>query len=152
MAHLGRARHPRIDLRIDSAGTGSYHVGEPPDRRSVAIAARHGIRLEGRARQVRASDLDRFDLVVAMDRENLRWLKELQSSRGGGRARIVLMRDFDPGPGQSATKDQAAEAPMAPAALNPDVPDPYYGGPEGFAELYHLLERCCEALLAEIAG
>ncbi len=166
MAHLARTRHPELGLRVDSAGTGSWHVGEPPDRRSVAVAAQHGVRVEGRARQAVARDLDRFDLVVAMDRENLRWLEKLRSSRGGADhaqsalARIVLMRDFDPrqgGPRQSPGSGSRSAAfrhrgPATDRRNDPDVPDPYYGGPDGFEEVYRILERCCEALLEEVAG
>ncbi len=161
MAHLARTRHPGLDLRVDSAGTGSWHAGQPPDRRSVATADRHGVRVEGRARQVTTQDLDRFDLVVAMDRENLRWLEGMRSARGGAaHAEIVLMRDFDPRPGrQLAPPGFGAQPgrsrpgdPVSDPRDDPDVPDPYYGGPEGFEEVYRILERCCEALLAELAA
>lgn len=116
-------------FEVDSAGTGAYHSGEPPDSRSIAVAASHGIRLTGTARQVRADDFGRFDVIVAMDESNRRSLQRL---RGGG-ARIVMMRDYDPQAG------------------DPDVPDPYYGGPGGFERVYRILERACAGLLDELA-
>ncbi|HKJ01139.1 MAG TPA: low molecular weight protein-tyrosine-phosphatase [Longimicrobiales bacterium] len=116
---------------IDSAGTGAWHVGERPDRRSIAVAAHHGVELPGRARQVTRDDLTRFDRVVAMDRDNLEALKEL-APRGGGGARLHLLREFDP----SGDGDE--------------VPDPYYGGPDGFEVVYQMIRRSCERLLAEL--
>ncbi len=130
-AHLAAQRGMADRFAVDSAGTAGYHVGEGVDRRSRAVAAAHGIRLEGAARQVSAADVDRPGVVVAMDASNLRFLKGLASKRS--RAEIVLMRDYDavePGAG---------------------VPDPYYGGPGGFEEVYEIIERSCRALLDELA-
>jgi len=121
-------------LALDSAGTGSWHVGEPPDERARAAAAARGVPLEGAARQVRAEDFERFDLLLAMDRENLR---ELQRLAGGAqqRAKVRLLREFDPA---------AADAGEL------DVPDPYYGAGGGFAEVFELVSAACEGLLAEL--
>src|ERR1017187_4324744 len=85
-------------IELDSAGTGAWHVGNPPDARAVAAAHGRGIALEGFARQVREDDFDDFDLVLAMDRSNLR---ELQELAGGGerRAKVRLLREFDPAGG-----------------------------------------------------
>ena len=117
---------------VDSAGTGAYHSGERPDSRSIAVAAAHGIRLTGVARQVTRRDMERFAVVVAMDRSNRHSLERLRGGRG--RAEIVMMRDYDPGnPGA-------------------DVPDPYYGGQDGFERVYRILERSCRGLLDELAG
>lgn len=116
-------------FEVDSAGTGAYHTGEPPDSRSIAVAAAHGVRLTGTARQVTVGDFGRFDVIVAMDGSNRRSLRRLRD----GRARIVMMRDYDPEAG------------------DPDVPDPYYGGPDGFERVYRILERACEGLLDELA-
>ena len=120
-------------FRVDSAGTGAYHTGEPPDSRSVRVAAAHGIRLNSVARQVTRRDFDRFDVIVAMDRSNRRSL-ERTARHQGLRAEIVMMRDFDP------------------RAHDPDVPDPYYGGPGGFEQVYRILERSCEGLLDELTS
>lgn len=117
-------------FEVDSAGTAGYHSGEAPDPRSVAVAAKHGIRLEGAARQVTRADLARPGLVVAMDASNRRSLERLRGARG--QAELVTMRDFDPDdPGG-------------------DVPDPYYGGPGGFDEVYEILRRSCRGLLDEL--
>jgi len=116
---------------IDSAGTGAWHVGDAPDPRSVEVAAAHGVRLEGRARQVTPEDLLRFDVVVAMDRDNLAALRELADA-GGGTARVRLLRAFDP------------------TADGDEVPDPYYGGASGFERVYRMVHAACEGLLAEL--
>lgn len=121
-------------FHVDSAGTAAYHSGEPPDSRSTAVAAAHGIRLTGVARQVTPRDLERFDVVVAMDRSNRRSLERLRRRARGGHAEIVMMRDYESG------------------AREPDVPDPYYGGPDGFERVYRILERACNGLLDELSG
>ena len=125
--HLVREAGLADRFEVDSAGTGSWHIGERPDARSVAVARRHGVELPSRARQVTPSDLDHFDHVIAMDRENLRDLKLM--ARPGAKARIRLLRDHDP-EGDGA-----------------DVPDPYYGGPAGFDLVYEMVHRSCAALL-----
>jgi protein-tyrosine phosphatase len=116
---------------IDSAGTGAWHAGERPDGRSVQVAAEHGITLEGRARQVTGADLRAFDVVVAMDRDNLANLQAL-SAETGGTAHLRLLRSFDG------------------RAEGEDVPDPYYGGPQGFETVYHMVRSACEGLLEEL--
>lgn len=115
-------------FEVDSAGTGSWHVGERPDSRAQAVAQRHGVELPGVARQVTEADLERFDYIVAMDRENFRSLGRLKR-REGARARVVLLRDFDPEGGDT------------------DVPDPYYGGPGGFADVFEIVSRSSRGLL-----
>ena len=120
------AGDPRIT--IDSAGTGAWHVGELPDERACAAAARRGITLEHRARQFTRADLARFDLVLAMDNDNLLHLRKLAGSQA--KPEIRLLRDFDP------------DAP--PGA---EVPDPYYGD-AGFEHVLDLCERACAGLLA----
>jgi len=131
--HLVHERGLEDRVKVDSAGTGAWHVGEGPDRRSVAVAREHGIALEGqRARQVKVVDFQAFDLVIAMDRENLRNLEDL---REDDTADLHLLREFDP----EADEDL-------------EVPDPYYGGPDGFNHVYRLVRRSCEALLEEVEG
>jgi protein-tyrosine phosphatase len=116
---------------VDSAGTGAYHIGELPDSRSCAAARKRGLDLTHRAQQFTAADLDRYDLVVAMDRHNLRHLKLI----AGGRTAppIVLLRSFDPGAGTDA-----------------EVPDPWSGGDAGFEEVLDQCERACAGLLAHV--
>lgn len=118
-------------VHVDSAGTAAYHAGEAPDRRSTAAAKRRGVVLSGRARQFRREDWQRFDLILAMDRENF---ADLEATRPtDARGRLVLFRDFD---------DQAP-----PGA---EVPDPYYGGERGFDEVLDICERACRGLLAHL--
>ena len=119
-------------FHVDSAGTGAWHVGESPDLRSMRTAASRGVTLGGHARQVRPEDLSRFDYIVAMDQSNLEDLQELQ--RGvGGEAALYLLREFDPEGGPGA-----------------EVPDPYYGGPSGFDDVFDMVERSSEGLLRHI--
>ncbi len=123
-------------IELDSAGTGAWHVGSPPDARAVAAARARGIALEGSARQVREDDFDDFDLVLAMDRANLRELRELAGDEER-RAKVRLLREFDPAGGG----DQDL-----------DVPDPYYGGAGGFDEVLALVQSACAGLLARIGA
>jgi protein-tyrosine phosphatase len=119
-------------VEIDSAGTAAYHVGELPDKRSRQAARRRGIRLESRARQFLANDFSRFDYVLAMDQENFENLAALGSKEEAS-AHVALLRSFDP---------------LAPS--NAEVPDPYYGGENGFEEVLDLCEAACEGLLRAI--
>jgi len=116
-------------FEVDSAGTGAWHVGEPPDERSLAVARKNGVRLDGRARKVAEEDFSEFDLLVAMDQDNLRALQALKEE-AGGQAPVRLLREFDP----DADGDL-------------EVPDPYYGGPDGFDRVYEMVHRSCIALL-----
>ncbi len=126
-----RRHAPGLDLEIDSAGTHAYHVGEPPDPRTIDAAARRGIDLASlRARQVNAEDFERFDLIVAMDRLNHATLLDRSPPEHHGRIRTLL---------EFAGK-------TAPA----DVPDPYYGGAKGFDDVLDLIESAVEGLLAEV--
>lgn len=121
----------RID--IDSAGTGAWHVGNPPDRRMTATARRNGVDLtQQRARQFKASDLTAFDHVLAMDRSNLSDIRH-QDRSGDADERVSLFREWDPEPGDH------------------DVPDPYYGGDAGFEEVYRIVDRTTDALLRDLA-
>lgn len=129
--HLVEEAGIASDFVVDSAGTGAWHVGERPDPRSIEVAARHGVSLPGRARQVTPEDLRRFDVVVAMDRENLAALERLADGTPP-RARLHLLREFD------------AEAD------GHEVPDPYYGGPGGFERVYRMVHAACRGLLAEL--
>jgi protein-tyrosine phosphatase len=121
-------------IELDSAGTGSWHVGSPPDPRATAAAAARGVSLKGAARTVGPDDFDDFDLVIAMDRSNRRELIGL--ARGESeRVKVRLLREFDPeNPGGDAL----------------DVPDPYYGAEGGFEEVFQIVQASCEGLLAEI--
>ncbi|MFN0252086.1 MAG: low molecular weight protein-tyrosine-phosphatase [Kofleriaceae bacterium] len=115
---------------LDSAGTGAYHVGEAPDPRTREAAKRRGYALEHRAWQFTANDFARFDLVLAMDAQNLRHLRGLARGRGHD---VRLFRSFDPSAGDGA-----------------EVPDPWYGGEDGFREVLDQCERACEGLVAYV--
>ena len=134
MRHLLREEGLEDEITIDSAGTGAWHVGNPPDRRATAAARARGIVLEGAARQVRPSDFDDYDLLLVADRENLADLRAIAPDEAA-RAKVRLLREFDP------ASDGAADL---------DVPDPYYGGPDGFEDVLDLVEAACRGLLAEI--
>ena len=120
------------EFTIDSAGTASEHVGEPADRRSQQTARARGVKLPSRARQWRSEDFARFDLVLAMDRENRHALLRMAPDELAG-GKVLLLRSFDPE-----------------AELDAEVPDPYYGGPEGFERVFDICEAACIGLLAHL--
>jgi len=119
-------------IEIDSAGTSAYHVGESPDRRSTAAAQRRGIRLEGASRQFVKSDFARFEHVIAMDVSNRRSLLSLAPD-DAARNKVSLLRDFDP------------ESPP-----DSEVPDPYYGGSDGFDVVLDICLAGCRGLLEHL--
>jgi len=118
-------------VEIDSAGTHAYHTGEPPDRRAQAAAERRGMSLDGiRARRVRVEDYEQFDLIVAMDEDNLaRLTQEAPEER---RAELRLFLEFGAG-------DES------------EVPDPYYGGAAGFERVLDLVEEASRGLLETLS-
>lgn len=121
-----------VDLVIDSAGTGAWHVGEPPDRRARTVAMRNGADISGlRARQVTREDFERFDHVVALDRDNLVMLRSIQPP--GSRARLSLLLDHVPG--------REGEA----------VEDPYYGGEAHFDRTWHTVAEAAAELARRLA-
>jgi protein-tyrosine phosphatase len=117
-------------LVIDSAGTGSWHIGEQADARMREVAGRRGISLGSLARQVTPADFEQYDLILAMDGANLKHLRRMAPP--ARQDRIRLFRDFDP--------DQ-------PGA---DVPDPYYGGEDGFTEVLDIVTRTSKRLLESL--
>jgi protein-tyrosine phosphatase len=118
-------------VEVESAGTGDWHVGHPPDERSARAAAGRGIELAGAARQVAPGDFEAFDLILAMDRANHDDLHALAPD-DAARERIRLLREYDID---------------AVAAGELEVPDPYYGGVDGFDEVLDLVDRACRGLL-----
>jgi protein-tyrosine phosphatase len=136
MRHVLREEELEDQIEVDSAGTGGYHVGAPPDERAAAAARARSITLEGEARKFAPVDFDEFDLILAMDEENRRDLLDLAPD-DDARAKVRLLREFDP---------DSAGAPDL------DVPDPYYGGPRGFEEVLDLVEAACRGLLHEVRG
>lgn len=134
LRHVLEERGLEGEIEVDSAGTGAWHVGEGPDRRMSRAAAGRGYRLEGAARQVTAEDFRRFDLIVAMDRQNLADLEALAPPAAERPAELRLFSHFLP--------------PGAPA----DVPDPYYGGDTGFERVIDLVEEGCAAIADHLLG
>lgn len=117
---------------VDSAGTGDWHVGKLADGRSREVARGHGLELTGRARQLSAQDFTAFDVILAMDSSNARDARALAPA--GATAAVHLMREWDE------------------LGLGVDVPDPYYGGPQGFEEVYSMLERSARAFAQAQVG
>jgi protein-tyrosine phosphatase len=121
-------------VQIDSAGTGEWHVGSPPDTRARAAARKRGLELSSVARTVRPSDFDDFDLLLAMDRSNLADLRAL--ARGeDARAKVRLLREFDPHSVRTGDLE---------------VPDPYYGARGGFDEVLDIVQAACAGLLEHV--
>lgn len=116
-------------LEVESAGTGAWHAGSSPDPRTCDEARRHGLELVSRARRFVEEDFARFDCIVAMDRRNAAYLRELARDEDS-RRKICLLRDFDPS-----------------AAGERDVPDPYMGGAAGFELVFAICQRACKHLL-----
>ena len=124
---------PHLQLSFDSAGTADYHVGDPPDARSRRAAAARGYDISGlRARQLQSEDFRRFDLLLAMDEDNLRDMQALAPTGLNGRARLFLS--------------------YAPALGSRAVPDPYYGGADAFETVLDLAEHGSRALFVAIAA
>ena len=120
------------EISCDSAGTGDWHVGEPPDPRTQEVAQRYQVPLDHRGRQFATRDFETYDYVIAMDGKNRQHIESLADVSESASYQLFLMRDFD-----NKSED-------------PDVPDPYWGGEQGFDDMYHLLRRCCDNLLNHI--
>ena len=129
MIYLVQKRGSSDHFEIDSAGTAGYHVGEPADQRSAQAARKRGVELPSRARQFVPVDFERFDYVLAMDTANLEALQRL------GGENVHLLRDFDP---------------QSPKGSS--VPDPYYGGDQGFEIVLDQCFAACEGLLEQLSG
>jgi protein-tyrosine phosphatase len=132
MVHVLEEEGLEAAVEVESAGTGDYHVGDPPDPRSARAAAARGVRLRGRAAQFTRRDFARFDLVLAMDERNLEHLRRLAPTPAE-RAKVRLLREFDPGAPEGA-----------------EVPDPYYGGEDGFGAVLDICEAACRGLVAHL--
>lgn len=125
------ANEAGLDLEVDSAGTGSWHVGEPPHPESVAAGERAGLLIEGKARRVNVADFDRFDIIVAMDRSNLKDLMTLAPSKEA-QAKLRLFRTYDP----LTTSDQ--------------VPDPWGGPTAGYEETISIVRAAAQGLIDQV--
>ncbi|WP_282122198.1 low molecular weight protein-tyrosine-phosphatase [Algibacter mikhailovii] len=123
-----RSKLPNTLFKIDSAGTASYHIGSAPDKRSIAVAHKHGINISQlKGRQFEVSDFDRFDIIYAMDLSNYNNILELaRTPNDHSKVRLILNEIY-------------------PDAKH-DVPDPYYGGISGFDDVYKMLDLACESI------
>jgi protein-tyrosine phosphatase len=128
LRHLVEERGLDSKVTIDSAGTIGYHEGNPADRRMRDHASKRGYDLTSRSRKIVADDLDRFDLVIAMDRQNLSDIMEIDPAA----TNVKLMSDF---------LDDSWPV---------DVPDPYYGGADGFETVLDMIEAACPNILDEL--
>lgn len=131
MNHLIQQRQLQDQIECDSAGTSSYHIGSPPDSRMTQAAKPYGITLKGRARQFQPDDFNQFDWILAMDRENHRDILALAPA-GPYSSQVRLMCDF------------------CRTHSDTEVPDPYYGGPEGFTYVIDLLMDACNGFLDHV--
>lgn len=129
MQSLVDSRRVGERVALDSAGTSSFHIGEPADKRMRAAAKNRGIALTSRSRMVSPRDFSEFDLIIAMDKQNYR---ELQKLTHGTSDKVRLLADF--------LGDEWPE----------EVPDPYYGGDDGFEYVLDMLAAACPKLLDEI--
>lgn len=127
--HLAREAGKGHRYAVDSAGTGAWHVGESPDSRMRRVAADRGFEYDGAARQVRREDFEAFDWIIAMDHSNFANLVSMTRDPDA-KAKVRMMREFDPQGGRDDV-----------------VPDPYYGGLDGFERVYDIVERSCRGLL-----
>jgi protein-tyrosine phosphatase len=117
-------------VTVDSCGTANFHVGEPPDDRTISVAQRNGIAITHIGRELQRKDLDDFDLVLAMDRSIMRHINVL--GKGRGKADVRLFRTFDNVPD------------------NYEVPDPWYGDDSDFDKVFTIINRTCDGILAYI--
>jgi len=132
---MAAARGLFDQLVVDSCGTGGWHAGEGADPRSAACAARYGLATNHTARQFSMPDDNRFDFIIVMDRSNLREVIAM----GAERNKVRLLRSFDP---QLIGADEREM----------EVPDPYYGGEQGFEQMYQMIRRACDGLLTHIVS
>ena len=125
------AHEAGVEVDVDSAGTGSWHIGQPPHPESVAAGARAGLRIDGRARRVTPLDFERYDVILAMDRSNLRDLADMAPSKAL-RAKLRLFRTYDP----DSDEDE--------------IPDPWGGPTEGYEETIRMVRAAAKGLVDDV--
>ncbi|SHG24624.1 low molecular weight protein-tyrosine-phosphatase [Flagellimonas flava] len=126
-----RSKVDQTSILVDSAGTAGYHIGNPPDKRSILVAQKHGINISHqRSRQFSTSDFKDFDLIFAMDTSNFRNILRLATSTDDEKKVKLLLDEVD--------------------LDTNEVPDPYYGGTEGFERVYEMLDKACEAVAKKL--
>lgn len=136
-------------IHVDSAGTGAWHLGQPPDRRAAGEAHRRGVVLTSRARQFHPGDFSQYDLILAMDRRNQVDLFDL-APEAAGREKVHLLRTFDPAVAAAAEARTGAPGTTAVGFADLDVPDPYYGEGDGFRLVFDLVDAACRGLLGHL--
>ena len=132
MRHLIQQNDLEDRFELDSAGTIGYHTGNPPDPRMTQATENRGIAVSGRARQVKVKDFNRFDWILAMDEDNFQDLLQLQQQSSNPQAKLVKFCKF------CSDHDDI------------DVPDPYYGGAEGFEKVLDLLQDGCAGFIKKV--
>lgn len=132
MCHLVQERGLENRVEVDSAGTSGYHIDEPADKRMRAAAKQRGITLLSRSRKLSRDDFAQFDVLIAMDRQNYREMKALGGEDAG---KVQMMSDY-----------------LDTAEWSDEVPDPYFGGDEGFEHVLDMLQAACPALLESLIG
>jgi protein-tyrosine phosphatase len=130
--HKIREKNREGEFFADSCGTSTYEIGNPPDHRTIKNAQKNGVSIQHIARQLNKTDLEKFDLILAMDQHNLDVIMRLPNA-ALHKGKIKLMREFDP-------------------VGNGDVPDPYYGGEKDFQLVFDILDRSIENLIAVITS
>jgi len=127
-----KVKQARLEIEVDSCGTAAYHIGESPDPRTIDVIIQNNMTIDHSGRQLSHNDFYQFDYIMAMDRSNL---AEINNRRpDDSTAQIALLRDYDPEP------------------ENGEVPDPHYGGIDGFEKVFQLLNRSSKALLQHITA
>lgn len=122
----------KLDVVVESAGTAGYHIGEPPDPRMQETAKKFGLDISNlRGRQFKAADFDEFDLIYAMDSENYRNILRLARSNEDEQKVKMILNEIHP-------------------EENRSVPDPYYGGDQGFIDVYNMLDKATDQILKQI--
>lgn len=125
-------------VTVDSAGTGDWHIGRDADPRTIEVLLDHGYAIDHRARQITHDWFEAIDLAIAMDTSNYANLERLMAVSGAD-SELRMMRSFDPELATIAAPDDRL-----------DVPDPYYGGPEGFVEVLRMIERAADGLVTQL--
>lgn len=128
-----QAERAGLNVEVDSAGTGSWHMGQPPHPDAVAAGARAGLQIEGRARRVNKADFDRYDMILAMDQSNINDLIAMAPSKEA-RAKIRLFRTFDPETDET------------------EIPDPWGGPQEGYDETVRIVNAAARGLIVQLAA
>ena len=128
-----KANEKGIDLNIESAGTESFHVGENPDKRSIKVAKEKGIDISRVARQLKSGDFDKFDRILVADAQVYNEVKHIARNAGDMKKVDFIMNACE-------------------AGRNTAVPDPYYGGQEGFEKVYDMLNTACDMIITQVTN